>query len=114
MVRTSRTNRIGVTHCQAQLFFRLARKDAYRSIDDVERVLRFGVAMPRDRLAWTDLQLCDTEPGTNSVMGTTFNFVCPTCVVWRLHENSLQFHVRWRHHLFGLDTGPPDHLAPFL
>src|SRR6266481_4772306 len=90
-VRTSRTNRIGLTDRQAHLFFRLARKNTYRSVDDVERILRFRVVMPRYRLGRTDLHLGDAETGPSSVIGATFNFIRPACGVWRLHVNSLQF-----------------------
>src|SRR6476659_1713775 len=76
-VRTSRTNRIGHTDRQADLFFRLARKHKYSSIDDVECVLRFRGVMPRYRLGRTNLNLCDAETGPSSVTGATFNFIRP-------------------------------------
>ena len=79
-MRTSRTNRIGLTDRQAHIFFRLARKNTYRSVDDV-RILRFGVVMSRYRLGRTDLHLNDAETGPNSVMGATFNFIRPACGV---------------------------------
>src|SRR6266568_2519426 len=90
-MRTSRTNRIGLTDRQAHLFFRLAGKNTYRSVDDIERILRFRVVMPRYRLGRTDLHLDDPETGPSSVIGATFNFIRPACGVQRLHVNSLQF-----------------------
>src|SRR6266581_1320472 len=84
-MRTSRTNSVGLTRCQAHLLFRLTRENTYRSIDDVECVLHFGVVMPWYRLHRAHLQLGDAKAWPSGVVQATFNIIVPTCRLYRLH-----------------------------
>src|SRR6185437_6994051 len=80
-MRASRTNSISLTDSETNLLVRFTCKNAYRSVYNVECVLRFAVVMPRYRLRRTYLQLGNAKTGPSGVAGATFNLIVPACVL---------------------------------